>query len=228
MIRVLVADDQALVRAGVRMLLQVAGDMEVVAEAQDGAEAVRLAEQHLPDVILMDLRMPRVDGLEATRRVLAARPATRIVVLTTFAEDSDVYAALRAGAVGFLVKDDEPERMVDAVRRAVTGEQLLGPSVLRRVVARFLAAEEETTMPVPAVLTDRELEVLALVGTGLSNAEIAEELHVGITTVKSHVAAAMDKLGLRNRIQAAVVAHRSGLVDAAFRPVRHPRGGPAD
>ena len=226
MIRVLVADDQALVRAGVRMLLQVAGDMEVVAEAQDGAEAVLLAERHLPDVILMDLRMPRVDGLEASRRILAARPATRIVVLTTFAEDSDVYAALRAGAVGFLVKDDEPERMVDAVRRAVTGEQLLGPSVLRRVVARFLAAEEETTMPIPAVLTDRELEVLALVGTGLSNAEIAEELHVGITTVKSHVAAAMDKLGLRNRIQAAVVAHRSGLVDAAFRPVRHPRGGP--
>ena len=226
MIRVLVADDQALVRAGVRMLLQVAGDMELVAEAQDGAEAVLLAERHLPDVILMDLRMPRVDGLEASRRILAARPATRIVVLTTFAEDSDVYAALRAGAVGFLVKDDEPERMVDAVRRAVTGEQLLGPSVLRRVVARFLAAEEETTMPIPAVLTDRELEVLALVGTGLSNAEIAEELHVGITTVKSHVAAAMDKLGLRNRIQAAVVAHRSGLVDAAFRPVRHPRGGP--
>ncbi|MFI7640121.1 response regulator [Nonomuraea sp. NPDC049400] len=223
MIRVLVADDQALVRAGVRMLLQAAGGMEVVGEAEDGAEAVRLAERHLPDVILMDLRMPRVDGLEAIKRVLAARPGTRIVVLTTFAEDANIYAALRAGAVGFLVKDDEPERMVDAVRRAATGEQLLAPSVLRRVVERFLSAEEQAAAPPPAGLTERELEVLALVGTGLSNAEIAEELHVGVTTVKTHVAAAMDKLGLRNRIQAAVVAHRTGLVDASFRPVRQPR-----
>ncbi|MEU0568260.1 response regulator transcription factor [Nonomuraea sp. NPDC005983] len=223
MIRVLVADDQALVRAGVRMLLQATGDMEVVGEAEDGAEAVRQAERHLPDVILMDLRMPRVDGLEAIKRVLAARPSTRIVVLTTFAEDSNVYAALRAGAVGFLVKDDDPERMVDAVRRAAAGEQLLAPSVLRRVVERFLDAEEQAAAPAPAGLTERELEVLALVGTGLSNAEIAEELHVGVTTVKTHIAAAMDKLGLRNRIQAAVVAHRTGLVDAAFRPVRQPR-----
>ncbi|TMR13548.1 response regulator transcription factor [Nonomuraea turkmeniaca] len=225
MIRVLVADDQALVRAGVRMLLQAAGDMEVVGEAEDGAEAVRLAERHLPDVILMDLRMPRVDGLEAIKRVLAARPGARIVVLTTFAEDANVYAALRAGAVGFLVKDDEPERMVDAVRRAAAGEQLLAPSVLRRVVERFLTAEEQAAAPPPPGLTDRELEVLALVGTGLSNAEIAEKLHVGVTTVKTHIAAAMDKLGLRNRIQAAVVAHRTGLVDASFRPVRR---GPAE
>lgn len=222
MIRVLIADDQALVRAGVRMLLQANSDMEVVGDASDGAEAVRLAERHLPDVILMDLRMPRVDGLEAIRRVLAARPGTRIVVLTTFAEDANVYAALRAGAVGFLVKDDEPERMVDAVRRAHAGEQLLAPSVLRRVVERFLVTEEQAAQPTG--LTDREVEVLALVGTGLSNAEIAEELHVGITTVKTHIAAAMEKLGLRNRIQAAVVAHRTGLVDASFRPVRPPRG----
>ncbi|MFC5824805.1 response regulator [Nonomuraea insulae] len=228
MIRVLVADDQALVRAGVRMLLQATGDMEVVGEAEDGAEAVRLSERHLPDVILMDLRMPRVDGLEAIKRVLAGRPGARIVVLTTFAEDGNVYAALRAGAVGFLVKDDEPERMVDAVRRAAAGEQLLAPSVLRRVVEGFLAAEEQAAAPAaPAGLTEREVEVLALVGTGLSNAEIAEELHVGVTTVKTHIAAAMDKLGLRNRIQAAVVAHRTGLVDASFRPVRPPRGGPA-
>ncbi|HEX4811718.1 MAG TPA: response regulator transcription factor [Nonomuraea sp.] len=225
MIRVLVADDQALVRAGVRMLLQATGDMEVVAEAEDGAEAVRLAEHHLPDVVLMDLRMPRVDGLEAIKRVLAARPGTRIVVLTTFAEDANVYSALRAGAVGFLVKDDDPERMVEAVRRAAAGEQLLAPSVLRRVVERFLAAaEEQAAAPPPPGLTERELEVLALVGTGLSNAEIAEELHVGVTTVKTHIAAAMEKLGLRNRIQAAVVAHRTGLVDASFRPVRR---GPA-
>ncbi|MFI6478842.1 response regulator [Nonomuraea sp. NPDC050663] len=218
MIRVLIADDQALVRAGVRMLLQAAG-MEVVAEAQDGAEALRHAEQHLPDVILMDLRMPRLDGLEASRRILAARPGARIVVLTTFAEDSNVYAALRIGAVGFLVKDDEPELMVEAVRRAAMGEQLLAPSVLRRVVERAVAAEEVASLAVPSTLTDREVDVLTLVGAGLSNAEIADRLHVGVTTVKSHVGAAMDKLGLRNRTQAAVLAYRMGLVDADFRPV---------
>ncbi|GAA2669233.1 MULTISPECIES: response regulator transcription factor [Nonomuraea] len=224
MIRVVVADDQALVRAGVRMLLQAAGDMEVVGEAEDGAEAVRLAEHHRPDVVLMDLRMPRVDGLEAIKRILGSQPGAKIVVLTTFADDANVYAALRVGALGFLVKDDEPERMVDAVRRAASGEQLLAPSVLRRVVERALAAEQQAT-PAPVGLTERELEVLALVGTGLSNAEIADRLHVGVTTVKTHVGSAMDKLGLRNRIQAAVVAHRIGLVDAAFRPVRHPPRG---
>lgn len=223
MIRVLVADDQALVRAGVRMLLQAAGDMEVVGQAEDGSEAVRLAELHLPDVILMDLRMPRVDGIEAIKRILSVRPASRIVVLTTFAEDADVYAALRAGAIGYLVKDDEPERMVEAVRRAAAGEQLLAPSVLRRVVERALDAQAHADLPSPAGLTDRELDVLALLGTGLSNAEIGDELHIGVTTVKTHVAGVMDKLGLRNRIQAAVVAHRVGLVDAAFRPIRKPQ-----
>ncbi|MBB5078431.1 response regulator [Nonomuraea endophytica] len=223
MIRVLVADDQALVRAGVRMLLQAAGGMEVVGEAVDGAEAERLAAQLTPDVILMDLRMPRVDGLEATRRILAAAPSAKIVVLTTFAEDANVYAALRAGALGFLVKDDEPERMVDAVRRAAIGEQLLAPSVLRRVVERALAAEDVRAESTPAAhLTDRELDVLTLLGSGLSNNEIAELLHVGVTTVKTHVGAVMEKLGLRNRIQAAVVAHRMGLVDAHFRPITRP------
>ncbi|GGS76928.1 DNA-binding response regulator [Planobispora rosea] len=227
MIRVVVADDQALVRAGVRMLLEAAGEMEVCGEAVDGTQAVQLAERLRPDVLLMDLRMPRTDGLEATRRILGAWPAARIVILTTFAEDENVYAALRAGAIGFLVKDDEPERMVDAVRRAAAGEPLLAPSVLRRVVERALAAEEQEAPRVPAGLTERELEVLALVGTGLSNAEIADALHVGVTTVKTHVSTAMEKLGLRNRIQAAVVAHRIGLVDAGFRPVRNPpRGGP--
>ncbi|MET7459654.1 response regulator transcription factor [Nonomuraea sp. NPDC005501] len=220
MIRVVVADDQALVRAGVRMLLQASGDMEVVGEADDGAKAVRLAELHKPDVILMDLRMPRVDGLEAIKRVLSSSPAARIVVLTTFAEDADVYAALRAGAIGFLLKDDEAERMVEAVRRAAAGEQLLAPSVLRRVVERALDAQAHADLPTPAGLTERELDVLALLGTGLSNAEIADELHIGVTTVKTHVAGVMEKLGLRNRIQAAVVAHRVGLVDAAFRTVR--------
>ncbi|GAA3446785.1 response regulator [Planomonospora venezuelensis] len=227
MIRVVIADDQALVRAGVRMLLEAAGEMEVCGEAVDGAQAVQHAERLRPDVLLMDLRMPRMDGLEATRRILSAWPTARIVILTTFAEDENVYAALRAGAIGFLVKDDEPERMVDAVRRAAAGEPLLAPSVLRRVVERALAAEQQVAPRVPAGLTDRELDVLALVGTGLSNAEIADTLHVGVTTVKTHVSTAMDKLGLRNRIQAAVVAHRIGLVDAGFRPVRNPpRGGP--
>jgi DNA-binding NarL/FixJ family response regulator len=221
MIRVLVADDQALVRAGVRMLLQSAGGMEVVAEAEDGAQAVRLAQEHRPDVVLMDVRMPRVDGIEATRRILSASPGARIVILTTFAEDANVYAALRLGALGFLVKDDEPERMVEAVRRAATGEPLLAPSVLRRVVERALSAEErEPGVAVPTGLTERELDVLTLLGGGLSNGEIAEHLHVGVTTVKTHVAGVMDKLGLRNRIQAAVVAHRMGLVDADFRPIR--------
>ncbi|GAA0986705.1 response regulator transcription factor [Acrocarpospora macrocephala] len=221
MIRVVIADDQALVRSGVRMLLQTAGDMEVCGEASDGAQAVQLAERHRPNVLLMDLRMPRVDGLEATRRILAAWPAARIVVLTTFAEDDNIYAALRAGAIGFLVKDDEAERMVDAVRKAAAGEPLLAPSVLRRVVERALTAEQRPARsPVPSGLTRRELEVLALIGMGLSNAEIADRLHVGLTTVKSHVSTAMEKLRLRNRIQAAVVAHRMGLVDSAFRLVK--------
>ncbi|WP_432933742.1 response regulator [Microbispora sp. CA-135349] len=224
MIRVVVADDQALVRAGVRMMLEAAGDVEVCGEAADGAEAVRLAERHRPDVVLMDLRMPRVDGLEATRRILAAQPSARIVVLTTFAEDENLYAALGAGALGFLVKDDPPARMVESVRRAATGEAPLAPSVLRRVVERALAAERQA-VPLPPGLTGREAQVLTLVGMGLSNAEIAGRLHVGVTTVKSHVAAIIDKLGLRNRTQAAVMAHRFGLVDTGFNPVAPGRSG---
>ncbi|MEW9528145.1 response regulator [Microbispora sp. NPDC049125] len=221
MIRVVIADDHALVRAGVRMMLEAAGDLEVCGEAADGAEAVRLAERHRPDVILMDLRMPRVDGLEATRRILAAQPSARVVVLTTFSADEDLYAALRAGALGFLVKDDPPDRMVESVRRAATGDLPLAPSVLRRVVERALAAERQAE-PVPVTLTDRETQVLTLVGMGLSNVEIAGGLHVGVTTVKSHIAAITEKLGLRNRTQAAVLAHRFGLVDTGFKPVDGP------
>ncbi len=173
MIRVVVADDQALVRAGVRMMLEAAGDVAVCGEAADGNDAVRVVERERPDVVLMDLRMPRVDGLEATRRILAAHPSARVVVLTTFAEDENVYAALRAGAMGFLVKDDPPDRMVDAVRRAAHGEQLLRPRCCAawwpgRWPPRTSAPPER-----PSFLTDREIQVLTLVGTGLSNQEIA-------------------------------------------------------
>ena len=221
MIRVLVVDDQELVRAGVTLLLRTAGE-DVVGEAADGHEAVRLAERLRPDVILMDLRMPRVDGIEATRRILAVLPGTRVVMLTTFGEDEEVYGALRAGAVGYLLKDGAPEAMIDAVRRAARGEALLAPAVLARVVARAVSAHREEAEPQELnSLTPRERDVLALVGAGLSNAEIGEALHLGVTTVKSHVAAVTDKLGLRNRVQAAVMAHRLGLIDDDFKPVHH-------
>ncbi|WP_432192341.1 response regulator [Streptomyces sp. bgisy027] len=226
MIRVLVADDQALVRAGVTLLLRTAGE-DVVAEAADGQEAVRLAERLRPDVILMDLRMPRLDGIEATRRILASVPGTHVLMLTTFDDDAEVYGALRAGAVGYLLKDGAPDAMIDAVRRAARGEPLLAPSVLSRVLAHALKAHLDSAENTEAglgpargdTLTQREREVLALVGAGHSNAEIAEALHLGVTTVKSHVGAITQKLHLRNRIQAAVVAHQLGLVDDDFRPL---------
>jgi DNA-binding NarL/FixJ family response regulator len=222
MIRVLVVDDQTLVRAGVTLLLRTAGE-DVVGEATDGLEAVRMAERLRPDVILMDLRMPRVDGIEATRRILKTLPATRIVMLTTFDDDAEVYGALRAGAVGYLLKDGEPDAMLAAVRRAAQGESLLAPAVMARVVRRAVQSHHQdvtgdTADPaILATLTPRERDVLALVGVGQSNAEIAENLHLGVTTVKTHVASVTDKLRLRNRVQAAVVAHRLGLVDDDFR-----------
>ena len=232
MIRVLVVDDQALVRAGVALLLRTAGDFEVIGEAADGHEAVRLAERLHPDVVLMDLRMPRSDGIEATRRILDRRPNARVLVLTTFAEDADIYGALGAGAIGYVVKDGAPEELVEAVRRAARGESLLASPVLARIVHRAIVAhdqERQPQSPRPAaalrLLSPREREVLALVGAGLSNAEIGARLHLGITTVKSHVSAAMEKLNLRNRVQAAVVAHRLGLVDDDFKP--RPDPGPS-
>ncbi|MFI5952180.1 response regulator [Cryptosporangium sp. NPDC051539] len=218
-IRVLVVDDQPVVRAGVALLLNAAGGFALVGEAADGAEAVSAAARLRPDVVLMDLRMPRLDGVESTRRIVDAHPSTRVLVLTTFAEDADLYGALGAGAIGYLVKDGPPEEMIDAVRRAARGEPLLAPPVLARVMARAVDAHtSEAARPRGAGrLTEREAEVLALVGAGRSNAEIASALHLGVTTVKTHVSAAMEKLALRNRVQAAVVAHRMGLVDDDFR-----------
>jgi DNA-binding NarL/FixJ family response regulator len=229
MIRTLVVDDQALVRAGVRVLLQTASDIDVVGEAADGHEAVRLAERLRPDVVLMDIRMPRVDGIEATRRVLAAAPTTNVLMLTTFADEDYVYDALTAGAVGFMVKDGEPDAMIDAVRRAVRGEPMLAPPVLALVVerARLSHRADRDAQPDNAVLarlTSRERDVLTLIGAGLSNAEIATRLHLGVTTVKTHIVALLDKLAVRNRVQAGIVAHRLGLVDDDFRP-RHDGAG---
>jgi DNA-binding NarL/FixJ family response regulator len=220
-IRVLVVDDQSLVRAGVALLLRTAGGFEVVGEASDGHEAVELAGRLRPEVVLMDIRMPRVDGVEATRRILARHPQTRVLMLTTFAEDADVYGALGAGAIGYLVKDGPPEQLIEAVQRAAHGDPMLAPAVLRRVVAQAVSSRELEDRPADELhgLSERERQVLALVGAGRSNAEIGRELHVGITTVKTHVSSVMEKLRLRNRVQAAVVAHRTGLVDDEFNVV---------
>ncbi|HEX7304310.1 response regulator transcription factor [Lentzea sp.] len=210
MIRVLIVDDQQLVRAGLRMLCESAPDVEIAGEAADGAEAVRVAARSRPDVILMDLRMPVVDGIAATRKVLADNPDARVVALTTFDDDEHLYPALAAGAHGFLVKDSAPEELLAAVRRAAGGEQPFSPGVLRRLVRR--AVREERGPEPPGGLTPRELEVLVLVAEGLGNQEIADRLHVGVTTVKTHVAALMTKTGADNRVRLAVLAHTSGLL----------------
>jgi DNA-binding NarL/FixJ family response regulator len=214
-VRVLIADDQALVRAGFKMILDAEADVDVVGEASHGAEAVAMAERLQPDVVLMDIRMPELDGIEATRRVIAAagdRPV-RVLILTTFDLNEYVYEALRAGASGFLLKDVPPEQLVTGIRVVAEGEALLAPSITRRLIQEFAV-----TVPAPAEppkgldeLTARELEVFKLVARGLSNAEIAEELIVGETTVKTHVARVLMKLGLRDRVQAVVLAYESGV-----------------
>ena len=210
-IRVLVADDQALVRAGFRMILEAQADLEVVAEAANGREAVEAAARLHPDVALMDIRMPEMDGLEATRRLA---DSVRVVVLTTFDLDEYVYDALAAGASGFLLKDVSRDELVHAVRVVAAGDAMLAPSVTRRLVAEF-ARQRPAPRPTPArldVLTSREREVLELVARGLSNAEIAARLFVGEATVKSHVAHLLMKLDLRDRIQAVILAHELGIV----------------
>jgi len=215
-IRVALADDQALVRAGFRALLAAEDDIEVVGEADDGAQAVALASEHAPDVILMDIRVPGIDGIEATRRI-AADPGlagVRIVILTTFDLDEYVFEALRAGASGFLVKDTEPDELLRAVRVVAAGDALLAPGVTRRLIAEF-ADRQPRPGPAPDALedlTEREREVVALVAHGLSNDEIARRLVVSPATAKTHVSRAMVKLGARDRAQVVVFAYRSGLV----------------
>jgi len=219
MIRVLLADDQVLVRAGFRALLDAQDGIEVVGEAGDGEQAVRLAREFTPDVVLMDIRMPGTDGLAATRQI-AADPRlaeTRVVILTTFDLDEYVFEAIRSGASGFLVKDTEPEELVQAVRVVADGDALLSPGVTRRLIAEFAArAKRPPDTGALADLTGREREVLALVGQGLSNADIAKRLFLSPATAKTHVSRAMIKLGARDRAQLVVAAYESGLVQPGW------------
>jgi DNA-binding NarL/FixJ family response regulator len=213
--RVVIADDQALVRTGFRMILT-SGGIDVVGEAADGVEAVATVRQLRPDVVLMDIRMPTMDGLEATRRILAQSPDCRVLMLTTFDLDRYVYSALAAGASGFLLKDVTPEHLVAAVRLVDTGDALLAPSITRRLVERFASGGPVPRPPAIhrdlAALTRREREVLTLLGSGRSNAELAEELTLSEATVKTHVARIFAKLALRDRAQAVVLAYETGLV----------------
>jgi DNA-binding NarL/FixJ family response regulator len=217
-IGVVIADDQALVRGGFRVLVDTAADMEVLGEASDGTEAVALARQHHPDVILMDVRMPVQDGIEATRQIKDDDDTAkiRVLILTTFDLDEYVYAALRAGASGFLLKDTTPEKLLDAIRVVASGEALLAPTVTRRLIEAF-TARAELAFVAPAALetlTDREREVLREVARGLSNTEIAERLHMSAATAKTHVSRLLTKLAARDRAQLVVVAYESGLANA--------------
>ena len=218
MIRILLVDDQALVRAGFRMILDAESEMEVVGEASDGREAVDQVRSLRPDIVLMDIRMPELDGLEATRRILSMSSdgdGPKILMLTTFDLDEYVYEALRAGASGFLLKDTPPEQLVSAIRVIADGEALLSPSITRRVISEFVKGagpKPQQQFPRLQELTARELEVMKLIARGLSNAEIAKTLYVSETTVKTHVARVLMKLHLRDRVQVVVLAYEAGVV----------------
>ena len=220
MIRVLLVDDQTLVRDGFRMILDAQDDIEVVGEAPDGVEAVAEARRLRPDVVLMDIRMPGRDGLQATRDLVAERSDTRVLILTTFDLNEYVYEAMLAGASGFLLKDVPRAQLIDGVRTVAAGEALLAPAITRRLIEQFVKRPPASVRPLPAsldALTARELEVLKLVAAGLSNSEIAARLVVSEATVKTHVAHALAKLGLRDRVQAVVFAYESGLVEPGDR-----------
>ena len=217
-IRVLVADDQSMVRAGFRMLLSHEEDIEVVAEASNGLEAVDKAARFRPTVVLMDIRMPELDGLQATRRILAADNAARILILTTFDLDEYVYETLRAGASGFVLKDDPPEQLLAAIRIVAGGDALLSPGITKRVIKQFTRIPQPTPPKKLDDLTERELDVFRLIAGGLSNAEIGRELYISDTTVKTHITHILQKLNLRDRVQAVVLAYEAGLFDTSGRP----------
>jgi DNA-binding NarL/FixJ family response regulator len=210
-IRVLVADDQSMVRAGFRMLLSNEPDIEVIGEASNGLETVEKATRLQPTVVLMDIRMPTLDGLEATRRILTAGNAARVLILTTFDLDEYVYEALRAGASGFVLKDDPPEQLLAAIRVVAGGEALLSPAVTKRVIERFSRIADPRPPKELADLTERELEVFRLIARGLSNAEIGQQLYISDATVKTHITHLLQKLNLRDRVQAVVLAHETRL-----------------
>ncbi len=212
-IRVLVADDQSMVRAGFRMLLADEDDIEVVAEASNGVEAVDKTARFHPTVVLMDIRMPELDGIEATRRILATDSNTRVLILTTFDLDQYIYEALRAGASGFVLKDDPPEQLIAAIHTVAAGDALLSPSVTKRVVEQFTHIPQPTHPPELDELTTREQETLRLIAQGLSNAEIGEQLYISETTVKTHVTHVLQKLNLRDRVQAVVLAYQTHLFE---------------
>ena len=212
-IRVLVADDQSMVRAGFRVLLAGEADIEVVAEAGNGLEAVAKAGRYHPTVVLMDIRMPELDGLEATRRILADDNTARILILTTFDLDEYVYEALRIGASGFVLKDDPPEQLLAAIRTVAGGNALLSPTITKRVIKQFTRVPRPTPAPQLAELTERELEVFRLIARGLSNAEIGDKLYISETTVKTHITHIFQKLDLRDRVQAVVLAYQAGIIE---------------
>jgi DNA-binding NarL/FixJ family response regulator len=220
-IRVLVADDQAMVRAGFRMLLSSEVGIEVVAEASNGLEAVDKAARFSPAVVLMDIRMPELDGLQATRRILAADDRARILILTTFDLDEYVYEALKAGATGFVLKDDPPEQLIAAIRTVAAGDALLSPTITKRVIREFVRLPRPEPPKALDDLSAREREVFRLIADGLSNAEIGQQLYIGETTVKTHVTHIFQKLDLRDRVQAVVLAYQTGLFEADSRPPTH-------
>jgi DNA-binding NarL/FixJ family response regulator len=226
-IRVLVADDQSMVRAGFRMLLGGQPDIEVVAEASNGLEAVEKAARFRPTVLLMDIRMPELDGLEATRRILADDETARILILTTFDLDEYVYEALRAGASGFVLKDDPPEQLLDAIRIVAGGDALLSPTITKRVIKQFTRIPRPSPPSELEDLTERELDVFRLIARGLSNTEIGQELYISDTTVKTHITHILQKLNLRDRVQAVVLAYETGVFETDSQPTSNRDERPA-